>query len=295
MTTNTQDSSSIPVADLPVRVYSPESSVRRPLSLVAGIGRDLYTSRGLAWRLAVRDISAQYRQSILGILWAFILPLANTLVWMFLNTSGIVSVAETDIPYPVYVFTGSMLWAILTDSISAPLRKITESKSMLSKINFPREALIVSGIYETLFNGAIKIGLMLVAIIAMGVYPDWRLILFPFAIITLVLAGTAIGLFLTPIGLLYNDIGKSIPLFMQFFMYLTPVVFPMPQEGIAATVVRLNPTTPLILTARSWITGSEAEFMMGYIGYTALFFLLLLATLVMYRAAMPILVERMQA
>ena len=295
MTTDTTHISDANTADLPVRVYSPESSIRSPIALITGILHDLLAGRDLAWRLAIRDISAQYRQSILGVLWAFILPLANTLVWMFLNGSGIVQMAETDIPYPVYVFTGTMLWAIFTDSINGPLRKITASKSMLSKINFPREALILSSIYETLFNGFIKIMLMLAAIMLMGVYPDWRLALFPLAIITLVLAGTAIGVMLTPMGLLFMDVSKSLPLLLQFFMYVTPVVFPLPQTGIAATIVRLNPTTPLILTARSWLTGSEAVFLSGYYAYSGFFFIVLLAALVIYRAAMPILVERMHA
>ncbi|AGA35478.1 ABC-2 type transporter-like protein [Thioalkalivibrio nitratireducens DSM 14787] len=57
--------------------------------------RDIWRGRGVAWRLAVRDISAQYRQTALGLMWALILPLANTAVWIFLNGSGIVQVSVT--------------------------------------------------------------------------------------------------------------------------------------------------------------------------------------------------------
>ena len=161
-------------------------------------------------------------------LWAFILPLANTVTWVFLSGAGIIKVAETALPYPVYVFTGTMLWAIFMDAMNAPLQQTNQARSMLAKLNFPREALLVSGIYQTLFNAGIKIGLLLGALLVMGINPGWGLLLFPLGLLSLILVGTAIGLLITPIGMLYTDIGRALPLLMQFLMYLTPVLFPMP-------------------------------------------------------------------
>lgn len=280
---------------LPVQIFTNESQMRKPLALVKSMFSDLLKSRELAWRLAIRDISAQYRQTALGLVWAFILPLINTVTWIFLNGTGIVAVSETALPYPVYVFTGTMLWSIFVDAVNAPLKQATASKAMLAKINFPREALVLSGIYETLFNGGIKIVLLLVALNIFGIYPTWNILLFPLSILSLVLAGTALGLLLTPVGLLYTDIGKSIPLLMQFFMYVTPVVFAMPESGIAATLFKLNPVTSLILTARDWLTGFSPEFLTHYYLVNIFMFCLLLIVWLVFRVAIPILVERMNA
>lgn len=255
--------------------------------------RDLAAGRELAFRLAVRDIKAQYRQALLGILWAFILPLANTVTWLFLSKSGIVKVSDTGLPYPVYVFTGTMLWAIFMDALNAPMQQVNNSKSMLSKLKFPREALIVSGIYQTLFNASIKVGLMLAALLFMGIQPGWSLLLVPVAILSLVLVGSALGMLITPVGLLYGDIGRALPLLMQFFMYLTPVVFPMPQTGWAATLFNLNPLTPLILTSRDWLTGQTPSMLAEFLVVNALAACLLLMVWAVYRLAMPILIERM--
>ena len=257
--------------------------------------RDLLAGRELAWRLAVRDISAQYRQAFLGILWAFILPLANTIIWVFLSGTGIVSVQETALPYPVYVFSGSMLWAILMDAVNAPLQQTTAAKAMLAKLNFPRESLVVSGIYQTLFNAGIKIILLLVVLPFLGIIPGWHLLLFPLGLLSLVLVGTAIGLLLTPVGVLYSDIGKGLPLLMQFLMYLTPVVFPMPETGIAATIYSINPLTPIILTARDWLTGLPSECLPGFIIINSLALMLLAIVWIVFRLAMPILIERMSS
>lgn len=278
-----------------ITVYTPDSSLKHPQKMIADMFRDLWRGRELALRLASRDISAQYRQTALGLLWAFILPLANTAIWIFLSGAGIVNVGATDIPYPVYVFTGTVFWAIFMDALNAPLQQTTAAKAMLAKINFPREALIVSGIYQTLFNAGIKVTLLMIALAIFGIFPTWDILLFPMALLSLVLAGTALGLLVTPVGLLYTDIGKAIPILMQFFMYLTPVVFPMPKSGWAATIFELNPLTPVIMTARDWLTGSPTDYLLGFLLVNASLLAILAAVWAIYRLAMPILIERMSA
>ena len=276
-------------------VYTPDSSIRHPTRMLADMLHDLMAGRELAWQLAVRDIRAQYRQAALGLLWAFILPLAHTFTWIFLSKSGIVTVSDTALPYPVYVFTGTMIWAIFMDAVNAPLQQTIAAKQMLTKINFPREALVVSGIYLTLFNGGIKIILLLFALLLLGIYPGWTLIWFPLGILSLILAGTAMGLFLTPVGMLYTDIGKSLPLLMQFLMYLTPVVFPMPSSGWAAAIFKINPMTPLVLNTRNWLTGFSPDYLSYFFIVNALIIALLMVVWIIYRIAMPILIERMSA
>ena len=278
-----------------VTVYTPDSSLRNPAKMIREMFGDIAASRELSWRLAVRDICAHYRQAFLGILWAFILPLANTLTWIFLSSTGIVAVRETALPYTVYVFTGTMLWAILMDAMNAPLQQINAARGMLAKLNFPREALIVSGLYQALFNATIKIVLLLGALLIMGVYPGWSLLLFPLGVLSLVLIGTSIGLLILPVGMLYTDIGRALPLLMQFLMYVTPVVFPMPKEGWAANLFRINPLTPIILTTRDWLTNFPPEFLGYFVLVNVIAILLLLFVWVIYRLSMPILIERMSS
>lgn len=280
---------------LKTTVYTPDSSLANPFLMVKAMLADLWAGRELAWRLTVRDISAQYRRSFLGILWALILPLANTAVWLYLNSTGIVVLQETAIPFPVYVFAGTMLWAIFMDAINAPMAQTVSAIGMLTKLNFPREALLLAGIYKTLFNAIIKIGLLLCILPFFKVNPGWGLVIFPVGVLSLILVGTAIGLFITPVGMLYTDVGRALPLVMQFLMYATPVVFAMPESGLAAKLFALNPLTPLILTARDWLTGGAPEFLGYFLLVNVAAVGVLLASWVGYRLSMPILVERMSA
>jgi lipopolysaccharide transport system permease protein len=276
-----------------ITIYTPDSLLANPILLIKEMYRDLIESRELAWRLTVRDLSAQYRQTLLGFLWAIIIPLANTLVWVFLSKSGVIKVSDTSIPYPVYVFTGTMIWSILIEALNAPLQMTEASKSMLAKINFPREALLIAGIYKTMVNGVIKIALLLLSLVLIGIYPDWNVLFFPIAFMSLILVGTVIGLILAPIGLLYTDVGKAIPLLAQFLMYLSPVVFAMPKEGIYATLFQVNPLTSLILTSRAWLTGMTPEFIGSFLIVNLIAIVLLFIFWAVLRLAMPMLIERM--
>jgi lipopolysaccharide transport system permease protein len=114
--------------------------------------RDLVASRELAWRLMVRDISAQYRQSLLGIFWAFLPPIAMAVVFVILHSRKLINISDTEIPYPAFAMFGTVLWQVFVDSLNAPLKTVTTAKAMLAKINFPKEALVLSAMGQTLFN-----------------------------------------------------------------------------------------------------------------------------------------------
>jgi lipopolysaccharide transport system permease protein len=278
-----------------VAIYTPESSLASPAKMICDMLRDLHASRELSWRLASRDLRAQYRKAFFGFFWVLILPFANAVTWIFLSFSGVVLVGETNLPYPAYAFSGTMLWAIFIDAVNAPLQGTMASQNMLAKINFPREAIVISGVYQTLCNSAIKGGLLLVSLPFFGIALGWHLLLFPFGLLSLIIVGTTIGLLITPVGLLYTDVGKGMPVLMQFLMYLSPTIFAMPREGGAATLFLLNPITPVIVTARDWLAGSAPEYLGYFLAVNAVALLLLLVVWVVYRLAMPILIERMSA
>jgi lipopolysaccharide transport system permease protein len=256
---------------------------------------DLLASRNLAWQLIVRDVRAQYRQAALGLGWAFVLPVANAATWLFLNSSGIVEIPNTGMSYPAFVISGTLLWAIFMDAVNAPLLQTQLAKPMLAKINFPREALLLSGAGQALLNGAVKIAVLAASLLFLGVTPSWSIAFLPIVVLQLILVGTAAGLCLVPLGMLYSDIGRGLPLLLQFLMFLSPVVYAAPEHGLAAKIMHWNPVTPLLKAARETLTGQWP----GNIDALAVVCLGATAVLLLgwfaYRAAMPILIERMSA
>ncbi|MFD2916274.1 ABC transporter permease [Psychroserpens luteus] len=275
-------------------IYKKERTIKIGTLLKASL-RDIYKSRFLSRQLAERDIKAQYRQSYLGILWAFIMPLTTALVWIILNSSGTIKLSDTGIPYPVYAFSGTLIWSIIVASINSPIQNTMASKGILTKINFPKEALIISGIYKLLFDSFIKVILLVILIFAFGVGFHWSLLLLPMALLGAIIFGTTIGLFLTPLGLLYKDISKLITFGMQFLMYATPVVYAIPPSGIMKTIMVWNPITPIVLTARDLIVGFSPQYLWYFIIVVAVCIPLLFLALVIYRISIPIIVERLSA
>jgi lipopolysaccharide transport system permease protein len=186
-----------------------------------------------------------------------------------------------------------MLWQIFSEAVLAPLTQVTENKSMLSKINIPREGLLLSGLYLLIFNTAIK--LLLLAIMFLAFRQEFSLpslIFMPVGLFAIVLTGFSIGLLLTPLGMLYQDINRGLGIILPFLMYLTPTVYQAPREGLIGMVMKLNPIALFITQTRNWFTTQPVYDMHLFWIYTSAFALLFLVALVAYRISMPIIIER---
>lgn len=275
-----------------ISVYTPESALRRPRQLLNEMFRDLFNSRELAWRLFVRDISARYRQSMLGYVWAFLPPIVSTITFVLLGRSGVLRTGEMSIPYPAYVLIGTLLWQVFADAVHSPIKTVTAAKSMLAKINFPREAILLSGVLEVLFNFLVRLVLLV------GVFAYFRIVppvTAPLAIIgvaAILCLGLMIGVLLTPLGVLYTDVGQALTMLLSFWMLMTPVVYAPPSNGVLALLTKLNPISPLIITSREWLTIGSVTHLLPALTVFLMTLVLLFAGWVIYRLAMPLLIER---
>ena len=276
-------------------VYTPESPILHPWKLMTGMLRDVGKSWPLARRLIIRDLTAQYRQTIFGYLWAIIPPLATALIFIFLNSAKILAVPQTEVPYPVYVMTGTIFWQLFVDALNGPLKEINLNRSMLTKVDFPKEALIISSIGQVLFSFFIKLILLTVILVIFRVSVQWTIILLIFPMAGLLGMGILIGVLLVPLGVLYKDIQQGLALIIQPLMLLTPVIYPPPSEGILAKIMNLNPITPLILAVRDCIFTGFPRPLIPFVTVCGITFLLLFLGWIIYRLALPILIERMEA
>jgi len=174
-------------------------------------------------------------------------------------------------------------------------QSVQKEKSMLTKLNFSRESLLAAGFMEGIFTGLIPLVIVPVILLVAGVgFTGWMLMA-PVGVLGFMLLGFSIGVFLTPVGLLYHDIGQAIPIVARFWLFLSPVVYAIPESGWARKLLLINPATPLLENARNWIVGLPAEFPLVFVAYTGASLVLLFVGLVIYRLAMPIVVERMSA
>ncbi len=276
-------------------IYTPESLLRHPLKLFQQMWQDLLASRELARRLMVRDISAQYRQSFLGIIWAFLPPIFMATGFTLASNANVINVGKTDLPYPAYVMFSTALWQTFVEALNGPVQAVTVAKPMLARVNFPREALILAKIGEVFFNFAIKLILIVALFIWFHVSVSWTVILTPIALIHLVFLGTFIGILLAPFAVLYQDVSKALTLFTGFWLFLTPVVYSIPNTGTFGFLVKLNPVTPLLVTARELATTGVVSEPWQFWIVSVITIIGLLLTWIGFRLAMPFVVERVSS
>ncbi|MBS4041250.1 MAG: ABC transporter permease [Flavobacteriales bacterium] len=276
------------------RVYSSNKQYRFTKILQASL-LGFKNSYYLAKQLALRDLKAQYRQSLLGVFWAFAPLIINSLVWIFLQGSGTIKLSETNVPYPLFVIIGTTLWSLFGEALQLTTQSVKGNQSILTKVNFDKEALITLGCLKYGVNMLLKFSIIVVFMVFYQRIPTWDMVWFIPLLLVSVLFFISIGILLTPIGLLYNDVGRMIPIGMQFLMYITPVVYAFPKEGLMYEIMRWNPIAYLMQDLRQVLTGFPLEYGPFWIGFVLLSILLFLMALVVYRVSIPIITERMSA
>lgn len=287
-----------PLTPLPAEhwdtVFGPEPELSRPRAFFGGMFRDLLGGRELAWRLFVRNIKAQYRQTFLGWFWAFAPIIVTTATFVFLQRRNILNFEEGPVPYPVYLFAGMILWQTFYEAVLAPIRQVTQAKNMLAKIHFPREALILAGFYETLFNAGLRLLLWVPAAFYLGHTPFALGWIFLPGFLALIGLGIGIGILLVPLAALYQDVEKGLPVLLNLGLFLTPVLYPM-GDNPERLFFLLNPATALLDTARAGLLGVTAALPL----VAAIWTLVVLAALgsgwILFRLGLPHIISRMPA
>jgi lipopolysaccharide transport system permease protein len=248
----------------------------------------------LAWRLCARNITTQYRQTALGYFWAIGPPLMTSVLFILLNSSNLLRAGETSVPYPVFVIVGTVAFSLFLDALNMPLNVIVAARGMLPKINFPHEALLLAGVAQILVNFAVKATLV-VAVLVM-----FRIPVRPTAVLAasipltgLLVMGIAVGVLLVPIGALFQDVVHALGVVASGLVFLTPAAYTTTRVGLLGVITSWNPMTPLITTARDLLVRGSSPQMSTTLILVAASIAALLLSWVVFRLAMPILIERM--
>ena len=129
-------------------------------------------------------------------------------------------------------------------------------------------------------------------LIVYGIMPGVQILYFPLILCAMIIFSVALGLFVTPIGLIYTDISRLITIGVPFLMYFTPVVYAVPKQGLFKTLFELNPLTFLFNDARNALIGVQLENLPFTLILGILSFAFMLIGLVIFRKSMPILIEK---
>lgn len=214
------------------QVSSGTHFLRRWLGMLRPMAYDLWRSRHLAREMFARDIAREYRQSVGGILLAFAPAIVITAWATMIEHSRIITLPENmDLPYAPFVLISLMLWQTFVESINAPINGLRAELGTIARSSMPAEAIVLARFGEILFGFAIKLVLIVGTMLWFQIPCTGWIIFAPITLLLMILFGMGIGLVLAPLNIFYRDIGASIAPITTFWLFLTPVIVPVPREG----------------------------------------------------------------
>lgn len=278
---------------LPVAVYTLGSGLNSPFALIRQLASDSLRARHVIQEMFKRDLTSQYRQSLLGVLFSLLPTLATTAWAILFRSAHLINVGRSSVPYPFFVLCGMMIWATFLEAMDAPISGVLSEQSLLSKASIPPEAVTFARLGQVLFNFGIKSLVVAAAAVYYSIHVPWTAVLVPFGVALIVALGAGVGLILAPLNFLYHDISKALPVITTFWFFLTPIIFVSPGQGIASVIMdKINPVTQILMATRDLIFPGSGGTRAGLIAASLFALTLFFAGLIFHRVAMPVVLDR---
>ena len=248
--------------ELPVSRESarPNYEIRPPsifgFNLLANLSK-LLQYKDLVWTLSLHRIKVRYKQSVLGVLWAFLQPISMMLVFTFIF-SLIARMPSDGIPYAIFAFTALLPWNYFSTSVANGTSSLVKDAQFVTKVYFPREILPITYIVAALFDFAIASILLACLMIYYHIALTVNLLYAIPILLVLTCFALAISLIFSATQVRFRDIGMAVPLLLQLWLFATPVIYPL--SAVPArwrSLYALNPMVGIIESFRIVVLKGE--------------------------------------
>ncbi|NLK27601.1 MAG: ABC transporter permease [Clostridiales bacterium] len=211
--------------------------------------------KDLLMELVSRDIKIRYRRSVLGLFWTLLNPILMMTV-MTLVFSGLF---RFDIEnFPIYFFTGHILFTFLTESTTNGMHSIVESSNLINKVYIPKYLFPLSKVLSSGVNLIFSFVAMIFVMIATGVKFYSTMLLTPLIIFYLLLLAAGLSLILASCQVFFRDTAQLYSVFTLLWMYLTPIFYPVSLLGDKLKIaLTLNPMVHYITYFRNIVLDNK--------------------------------------
>ena len=250
--------------------------------------KEIWDYRDLLMLFVKRTITVQYKQTVLGPLWWLIQP-AFTVIMYMVVFGGIAGIPTDGIPQPLFYLGGVAMWQYFSDCLGNTSNTFVSNAGIFGKVYFPRMIMPLSSVISNLVRFGIQIGLFVAvyiyyAIVGKAPTPNWYLALFPLLVVMMAGLALGFGIIISSMTTKYRDFQILFSFFVSLWMYATPIVYPLSQVagrekfGIdLATIMCLNPVTPVIETFKHGVLGAGEFIGWGWLAYSFVFMLVVMA------------------
>jgi lipopolysaccharide transport system permease protein len=232
---------------------------------------ELYKYRELLYMITYRDIKVRYKQSVMGLLWAILMPVLIVISGIVvrygyslvanvqLTTSDIASVAVRALP-----------WAFLVSSIKFACNSLVGNKDLVTKIYFPKEIFPMAAVMACLFDFFVAAGALVIGLFIIQTGWSAYLLWIPLILVAMVVLATGIGMIVSAASLFFRDVKYIVELLLTFGIFFTPVFYDIRMFGNKAKWLLLNPAAPILDGLSSCIARRESP-ELAWLGYACAF------------------------
>jgi lipopolysaccharide transport system permease protein len=258
-----------------------EVTIRPPSGLAALRFGDLWEYRELIYFLTKRELQIRYKQSVLGVSWAVLQPLA--LAFIFTIFFGLLANVPSDgFPFPLFALSGLVPWLFVSQTVSQAAASLVGDSNLLSKVYFPRLVLPLARGLSLLLDLMLALVILVAMTLAYGEGLEATIVLLPAFLALAVVTALGVGILLAAVNVQYRDVMVAVPLMIQIWLFTTPVIYPGSLvQGAWRYVYALNPMVSVVDGVRWAILGASAP-LAGGVAISVAVALVILAVGIVY-------------
>lgn len=232
--------------------------IERRRSLLNFDVQELLQHRELLLFLTWRDIKIRYKQTLIGAAWAVLQPLMTMLIFT-LVFGRFAKIPSDGLPYSVFAYAGLLPWTYFAEALSRSSSSVVSDGNLIKKVYFPRLIIPLAAVLTPGVDFFLSFLFLLCLMAWFGIQPTVQIVFLPAFMILAFITALSVGLWLSALNVRYRDIRYTVPFLMQFWMYASPVVYPVtliPEKW--RMVFGFNPMTGVIEGFRWALLGKEA-------------------------------------
>jgi lipopolysaccharide transport system permease protein len=214
--------------------------------------------RELLYFLVWRDVKVRYKQTIIGAAWAILQPLMTMAIFTVIF-GNFANMPSDGLPYSIFSFAALLPWNYFSQAVSRCGVSLVGEASLIMKVYFPRLIIPLASVMAPLIDFFVSFLVLLVMIGWYGIAPGWNILYLPVFLLLALMTALAVGLWLAPLNVRYRDVGHTIPFLTQFWLYASPVAYPVslvPEKW--RLLYSLNPMVGVIEGFRWAVLGNQS-------------------------------------
>jgi lipopolysaccharide transport system permease protein len=236
--------------------------------------REIWQYHELFYFFAWRDVKVKYKQTVLGLLWVILQPILLIGVFTFLFSRTLNNSIESSVPYPVFAFSGLILWNFFSASVINGGNSMVANAHVIKKIYFPRLIIPLSSVIVSFVDFFVSFPMFVIFLIIYKAPVDilHMFIYWPFALLLTTIGSIGFGSWLSALTVKYRDFRFIVPFIIQITFFLTPIIYPISILRIQWLnyLLAINPMYGAVTLFRMPL-GIETDFLLVMISFSSAF------------------------